>query len=377
MFGAVTIAYDANGKWLLTSSRRVNEADPFGGEMTKVFINYRRDDSQRESVKIYNRLAEAFGHDNLFLDVAGIPKGDDFVEVLKEALGRCNVLLSLIGPQWLTLKDSDGNRRIDNAGDLVRLEIREALKRDIRIIPALLEGTRMPTSADLPSDLEALARRNAISISTGTFDADMTTLFDTLSKEMGVRPRLDALRLTLVTDRHESWKAFKLLHETVATHGERVTCILGYPGGQLKASVYHVKNADFWCYPTENKDYHKFYIPFGRGTPSIGINNMALQINPPHEGENKRLAGVFLTDHRGRYYIGHTGRLGGGRKGIGKAEFKEYYGPNGWLAFERTDGTDEAIVFGPLGTDMPLEQLSKFIRIASDFREFAVDEGDG
>ena len=345
--------------------------------MNKIFINYRRDDSQAESVRIYNRLTEAFGQNSVFLDIVGIPKGDDFEEAIKQTLVRSSVLLSLIGPKWLTLKDSSGHRRIDNPSDLVRQEILEALKVGIKVIPVLLGGIRMPASVDLPLEINGLATRNAALISEECFDVDMTTLIDTLSKDIGVKPNFESLKLKLVTDCRESLRAFCLLHEAMENQGARITCSLGHPGGNFRASVFYVKQADFWCYPQENRGYHKFYIPFGRGRPHGGDNNMAVQINPPHEGENKRLAGIFLSDHLGRYYIGHTGKLGGGRKGIGKTGFRRYYGPNGWLDFDRGGGVDQAIVFGPLGRDMPLDQLAKFIRNASDFRQFACDEDEG
>jgi hypothetical protein len=93
----------------------------------------------------------------------------DFVEVIEQAVGSCDALIALIGNQWLTITDDSGRRRLDNPEDFVRLEIAAALARNIRVIPALVPGTRMPRSTDLPDVLRMLARRNAHEISDRRF----------------------------------------------------------------------------------------------------------------------------------------------------------------------------------------------------------------
>ena len=47
----------------------------------------------------------------------------------------------------------------------MRVEIGTALKRDIRVIPVLVEGAAMPQPGDLPDDLKSLPRRNALEVS--------------------------------------------------------------------------------------------------------------------------------------------------------------------------------------------------------------------
>ena len=90
------------------------------------------------------RLAERFGADKIFMDIDGIAPGDDFVEVIRNKVSACEVLLALIGRAWLTATDEGGRRRLDNHDDFVRLEVKAALDRGIRVIPVLLSGTRPP-----------------------------------------------------------------------------------------------------------------------------------------------------------------------------------------------------------------------------------------
>jgi hypothetical protein len=116
----------------------------------KVFISYRRDDSAGQAGRIQDRLEREFGRDLLFMDVDAIPLGMNFVKVLHEEVAKCGVLLAVIGPNWLDLRDEDGNRRLDDPDDFVRLEIAAALQRDIPVIPILLDGARFQRPLSCP-----------------------------------------------------------------------------------------------------------------------------------------------------------------------------------------------------------------------------------
>ena len=108
----------------------------------KVFICYRRDDSAGHAGRVNDRLARELGHETLFMDIDNIDLGVDFVEVLQDEVGKCDVLLAIIGPNWLNARDDDGNRCLDEPNDFVRVEIATALQRNIPVIPILLDGTK-------------------------------------------------------------------------------------------------------------------------------------------------------------------------------------------------------------------------------------------
>jgi hypothetical protein len=160
-----------------------------GSTVARIFISYRRDDSGGWAGRLYDRLSQHFGRDNVFMDIDTIEPGLDFVEVIEQAVGSCDALIALIGRQWLTITDTSGRRRLDNAEDFVRLEIAAALARNIRVIPALVQGARMPDSTDLPDVLRTLARRNAVEISERRFHDDVDHLITVLDKVFaGARP---------------------------------------------------------------------------------------------------------------------------------------------------------------------------------------------
>jgi hypothetical protein len=147
-----------------------------------IFICYRRDDAPGYAGRLYDTLVARFGNDQIFRDINAIELGINFVEAIENAVTSCEVLVAVIGRQWLNSPDSNGNRRIDDPEDYVRLEITTALERDIRVIPVLVHGATMPRSIDLPEALKKLTLRNALEVSDARwqFDVDrLVKLFET------------------------------------------------------------------------------------------------------------------------------------------------------------------------------------------------------
>jgi TIR domain len=160
---------------------------------TKLFISYRRDATAGHAGRIRDWLEPEFGRDHLVMDVDTLPLGVDFVRRLSEEVAKCDVLLAVIGPDWINARDEHGNCRLDNPGDLVRVEIATALQRDIPVIPILLDGARFPKADQLPNDLEELTRRNGLDIRHASFSHDMDKLIRGLKRQSGragARPAL-------------------------------------------------------------------------------------------------------------------------------------------------------------------------------------------
>ena len=88
--------------------------------------------------RIHDRLVAKYGHNNVFKDVYSIPAGQDFRQVLSNWVNKTDVMLVLIGTQWLNLTDEHGNRRLDNADDFVRYEVNLGLRlSEVTVIPIL------------------------------------------------------------------------------------------------------------------------------------------------------------------------------------------------------------------------------------------------
>ena len=149
--------------------------------MSKVFISYRRDDSAGYAHAIYRELVHNFSKDRVFMDVDTVEPGLDFGRVIEEAVGKCDVLVALIGKRWAG-DEPNGRTRLDNEKDYVRLEVSTALARGIRVIPVLVDGMTMPSEDNLPTLLQPLARRNAIEISNTRFNFDVERLITAVRK---------------------------------------------------------------------------------------------------------------------------------------------------------------------------------------------------
>jgi hypothetical protein len=124
----------------------------------QIFISYRRDGGLADNIVALLRLE--LGNDVLLTEPHALSHGESFDEALRQNIVRSDVFLALIGPNWLGLRKEDGTRRLDNPDDPVRIEIATALRRDIRVIPILLDGARMPTAEELPDDLKPLRGDN-------------------------------------------------------------------------------------------------------------------------------------------------------------------------------------------------------------------------
>jgi hypothetical protein len=148
----------------------------------RIFLSYRREDTAGEAGRLSDRLASELGADSVFMDVDGIPLGTDFVKRLTAEVASCDVLLAVIGPQWLDITDERGNRRLDDSNDFVRVEVAAALQRDIPVIPILLDGTRIPRVDRLPADLKDLAVREGLEVRHSSFHNDVNRLVLQLRK---------------------------------------------------------------------------------------------------------------------------------------------------------------------------------------------------
>jgi hypothetical protein len=151
----------------------------------KVFINYRRDDSIGMAGRLHDRLAQTFGRDNLFMDVDNIPVGRDFADYLNSQVAACDAMLTVIGPNWLTAKDENGQRRLDNPEDFVVIEIGVALARNIPVVPVLVDGARMPKASELPDSLRPLVRRQAVEMRHAHFGKDAGELIARMGEVLG------------------------------------------------------------------------------------------------------------------------------------------------------------------------------------------------
>lgn len=169
----------------------------------RVFLNYRRGDSAGHAGRLYDSLTERFGDERVFMDVDKIAPGTDYIDEIDRAVGSCDVLLAVIGRDWLSAQDATGRRRLDDPNDFVRAEIEAALKRNVRLIPLLVQGAQMPDGEDLPGSLAKIARRNALELSDSRWNYDVDRLEQALRT---VHEQLSAARSSAPAADKPEWQ---------------------------------------------------------------------------------------------------------------------------------------------------------------------------
>lgn len=151
----------------------------------QIFISYRRNDAPYVTGHINDRLRKEFGDEAVFTDVDNLALGVDFRIVLDQTVAKCQILLAVIGENWITEKNADGKLRLRDPADFVRIEIESALKHNIPVIPLLVAGTKLPTADELPDSLRNLAFRNGMQIRPAPdFHTDMDRLIKNLNKHL-------------------------------------------------------------------------------------------------------------------------------------------------------------------------------------------------
>jgi hypothetical protein len=163
-------------QYVVASRRRRRLGRPRRPRRKSIFVSYRRDDAPASAGRLHDSLSALVGEQRVFMDVASIRPGVDFVATLEDALDETGALIAVIGVRWLDADQPDGRRRLDNPTDFVRLEIEGALARGITVIPVLVDGALMPRPEDLPPALTELVRRQSFDLSHAQWKRDVKEL---------------------------------------------------------------------------------------------------------------------------------------------------------------------------------------------------------
>ena len=152
-----------------------------------IFINYRNGDREATAVALDLALSHRYGSRRVFLASRSLVAGRAFDTRLLAAVRGCAVLLSVIGPEWLTMTDERGCRLIDRRRDWVRREIAEAMARGVPVIPVLVEDTAKLDPARLPASIRRLADHQFVRLRHRGFHTDFYHLVSQLGE---LDPRL-------------------------------------------------------------------------------------------------------------------------------------------------------------------------------------------
>jgi hypothetical protein len=145
---------------------------------------------------------------------------------------------------------------------------------------------------------------------------------------------------------------------------------LGHPGASTRAKVVWSERLGIWFFPTKIAG-HRYWNAFGVGRPESGSHiSITCEINFPFSGIDRRTGGAFAEDGSGRVFVVHRGKLGGGRKGVGKGLFEDHY-RGVWEVMD--DGGEETTVamIGVLNSPRFARQVAQFVRKIARIKETA------
>ena len=124
---------------------------------------------------------------------------------------------------------------------------------------------------------------------------------------------------------------------------------IGYPSGRHTNAQIYVYEERYWFWTGD-------YI--GKGTPRRqnwfglmrpGVLGITVEINVPYQGQSKILAGYFARDSVSKtIYLMHSGKIGGGAKGVGKNAFLASSSPQLIEVIDATGGVRLGVIVMPI-----------------------------
>jgi hypothetical protein len=231
---------------------------------SSIFISYRRGAAAGTAGRLYDVFSARFGDEHVFMDVDSIHPGDDFVEILTHTLDRCQAMVVVIDPSWLKATGPAGQRRLDEPGDYVRLEIERALSRSIGVFPALIDNARMPTRDDLPPTISRLAHRQAVEISSTRFKFDAGRLLSAIERvvDTPLGPEQHDPRQPLAENRRA--REIQGPHQTARDHAQAAAKRHGFAPIFGRSRTIRASLEDTWGALVDLPSYPLWY-PICRG----------------------------------------------------------------------------------------------------------------
>lgn len=148
-----------------------------------VFVSYRRSDSSSAARQIADALRARFGDEDVFFDTRDLAPGIDWHREIEARVRAADVIVAVIGPQWVATADERGRRRVAHPEeeDVVRTEIEAALRGGARVVPVLVDDAVLPARDALPRPFKPITALNAVTLRHGSWDQDLAGLLDAVA----------------------------------------------------------------------------------------------------------------------------------------------------------------------------------------------------
>jgi len=177
--------------------------------------------------------------------------------------------------------------------------------------------------------------------------------------------------LFAITKQTEIRQSNNLLFDQLAKlEHESYTINYSSAGGSAPIKISYSKKFDFWWGNSDERKANRFWNPFGlkRPKPNSTVTGRC-QVNYAASGVDNSIAGLFAKDHAGNIYLLHSGKVGGGQKGVGKNAFADYY--TGKKTIVQFDNQElEYYVVTSLNSSRFFQNIVDFVTVVYDFKEY-------
>jgi len=119
--------------------------------VSRVFVSYRHEDSTGHAGRLYDRLVQEFGDDDVYRDVDKPRPGASIEERITTELANCDAFVAVVGPAWEAAGPDSWAKR----------ELRMAVERGVPIFVALVGNLGRK---DLPAELAAMTVPEVIAL---------------------------------------------------------------------------------------------------------------------------------------------------------------------------------------------------------------------
>lgn len=181
--------------------------------------------------------------------------------------------------------------------------------------------------------------------------------------------------LTPLTKMSEIVEAYKVFNRRMKKGGREILCTVGYKGGSFEGNVCWQGDVGIWLHLDPEFASNRYWCAFGT-EEAIKQSNLSItcEINIPYKSINRRVAAVFACDEEGNRYICHSGKVGGGRKGIGKTAFLDsFQGGDQIVGLSWPDGVEtQSIMIGNIDSKELLAQIAHFVHQVDSFKRAVV-----
>src|SRR6266498_5567827 len=141
------------------------------------------------------------------------------------------------------------------------------------------------------------------------------------------------------------------------------TYILGYQAGNFPEVVH--SNGEIW-FATGRIPERKnpcYWNCFGTDLWQNRSNSIVVEINLPNRGNSRAVSGIFAKDPATEdILLLHRGRIGGGRKGVGREAFTGWYRGEQVEIEEGSGAVGNAILVTSLSSPSFLDDLTYFVQ---------------